>query len=169
MTVGADGGVAWVTLHREEDLALLAAMLAPWWEDLTNLGSRENENSRLAFIDERLGPRDVPGGYGTDLYDGPTWCALGAWLEDLEDAVTDPWAGLDAGATFDDYLTELDTRATTHCAMATTRAGVEWERELRRHLTSVSGSFGTTQVLAWVTQVRSLLVSVEAGKRETWT
>lgn len=46
--MGADGGVCWVDLREGATSDDLERLLAPWWYDLTNLGSRTYEDSRRA-------------------------------------------------------------------------------------------------------------------------
>lgn len=166
--MGADGGVCWVELREGATLDDLERLLAPWWYDLTNLGSRTYEDSRRAWIAEQghEHPRAVFGGYGTDLPDDLTWRDLDAWVREVDDAITDPARGLPEGATFGDYLGEVDTRGSGWWTSGdASSAAVQWEDTLRRH----GQALLPMRLDAWVEGVRGALVSTHASSVGTWT
>lgn len=161
--MGADGGVAWVTLRNEGDRGALHSLFLPWWDDLSELSSSTPGDSRSDFIFEHLGPCDVAGGYGTDLDDLLSWSDLDEWVAQLDDALTDPSHGLSETSTFADYLEEQDTRPDGWCSTAF--AAKEWDDGLRQR----GGRLLEVRIAWWLERVRDLLVSTRAHREETWT
>lgn len=167
--MGADGGVSWVTLRRDADVSELHALLAPWWYWLTRLGSRSYEDSRHDWIREHSHghPRAVWGGYGTDLdaCDDPTWGDLARWAQHLDDALTEPARGLWEGATFGDYLDEIDTRGDGWYWCGEESGLARWVECLRERPEGLDGM----PLRAWLDGLARLLASLDAVSVETWT
>lgn len=150
---------------------VLQRLLAPWWWQLTYLGSRGGGlYARDAWLREHghEHPRAVFGGYGTDLPETLGWDDLGAWLEELDDALTDPARGLPDGATFGDLCDEIATRPAGWWSSGDScgPVGVAWEAELTgpeaEHLRG-------QRIDAWLDAVRAQLDGTSAQRVKTWT
>jgi hypothetical protein len=165
--MGADGGVCWVDLRPGAHVETLQRLLAPWWYELTYLGSRTYADSRNRWIDEHQEelPNAVFGGYGTDLYDTVTWRDLSEWVREVEDAITDPARGFVGTPTFQDLLDEIDTRPPSWWS---TGEGFNerWESLLRR---PAGAPLLTVPLGAWVEGVRTTLTHTDADHVSTWT
>lgn len=162
--MGADGGVAYASLRA--DLATAQALLAPWWESLTYLGSRSYGDSRRAWMRERDTSRLLVGAYGTDLAAViATVSDLPAWVDALDDALTEPVRGLPDGATFDDYLDEIDTRPPqSYVYDYLGESERAWIDDLRR----ASPAFRAQSIATWLDAVRRAIV-LDVRHEETWT
>jgi len=168
--MGADGGVVWVNLREGASREALQRLLAPWWWQLTRLGSRTYEDSRVEWLREHAHehPHAVFGGYGTDLCDLLGWGDLGAWLHELDDALTDPARGLPDGATFGDLCDEIATRPAGWWSSGDRcgPVGATWEAEL----TGPEAEHLRGQLIdAWLAAVRALLDGDTVHSVETWT
>lgn len=162
--MGADGGVAYASLRA--DLATARALLAPWWDVLMYLGSRDRLTSRLAWINAHDTSRLLVGAYGTDLGDRlATVSDLPAWVDALDDALTEPVRGLPDGATFDDYLDEIDTRPPqSYVYDYLGESERAWINDLRR----ASPAFRAQSIATWLDAVRRAIM-LDVRHEETWT
>lgn len=168
--MGADGGVLVMHLRRGASLEELRELLAPWWEELTYLGSRGGGlRSRTEWITDYLtraadGERCVFGAYGTDLGDQVQWGELRDWMEDLEDALSDPARSLGVGGTFADYAEEAATRPDD--AIISWRSDSRWEELL---LSGMTDRLRPMLIQEWRDRLEGILWGLDPERRETWT
>ena len=161
--MGADGGVCWIVVRDVESLKSVPDLLAPWWSDITYMGSRSYEDSRYNWIDGVNLPLALFGGYGTDIdYGRCSLRGLDSWLEYLEDSLTSGYKGLSVDATFSDFLEEIDTRG--NCFVYEESNFEFWIQNLREH----GEVLMDVKIQNWLDDIRGRIVSGPHWE-ETWT
>ena len=100
--MGADGGVAWVTVTG--DRRALCEALADF--DLWRRASSWGDDSRNDWKRAHARPDMLVGPYGTDHVDCPTLDDLPEVVEDLRDEIADPVRGHSPDATWGDIVDE---------------------------------------------------------------
>lgn len=177
--MGADGGISWVTLKKEEDRVRVFELL----EALSLVGFTSFRDETSEWLDENHVERAIFIPYGTDLYDHFSARDVAEMLEEMdeEEIANDPFRyDFSETTTFEEMALDLATRPSWQMESLlliekmvlghVTYLYVKEENRLERVMEGIPelGDFRNMPVMAWVRELKDKLEK-SWGEEETWT